>query len=259
MSSARRNDGIRQAVAARERGRAKVRSTTTTVTVASVVTAGALALALPGSSHTTSTSSIPAARAPPRPTRAPPVPAPPVPAPAVPAPPVPAAPRTPAPAPRIPVPAPPVRVPAPRTPAPAQLQLELRWLQLRLLTHFQLRRQPGHLGRLLMPSPAAEATDAEADASASWRALGTLVQLVVTDPAALPEARRLLEADLAAVDATCSRFREDSEIRSLTGGRQPRQPAAGRGHRRGAAGGQADRRRRGPDRRRGHVRGRVRP
>ena len=69
-----------------------------------------------------------------------------------------------------------------------------------------------------MPSPAAEATDAEADASAGWRALGTLVQLVVTDPAALPEARRLLEADLAAVDATCSRFREDSEIRSLKGG-----------------------------------------
>ena len=69
-----------------------------------------------------------------------------------------------------------------------------------------------------MPSPAAEATDAEADASAGWRALGTLVQLVVTDPAVLPGARRLLEADLAAVDATCSRFREDSEIRSLKGG-----------------------------------------
>jgi thiamine biosynthesis lipoprotein len=63
------------------------------------------------------------------------------------------------------------------------------------------------------------ATATDADASAGWRALGTLVQLVVTDPAALPEARRLLENDLAAVDATCSRFRDDSEIRSLTGGR----------------------------------------
>jgi len=63
------------------------------------------------------------------------------------------------------------------------------------------------------------ATATDAEASASWRALGTLVQLVVTDPAALPGARRLLEDDLAAVDATCSRFREDSEIRSLTGGR----------------------------------------
>ena len=64
--------------------------------------------------------------------------------------------------------------------------------------------------------PHAAATDAEA--SASWRALGTLVQLVVTDPAALPEARHLLTCDLAAVDAACSRFRADSEIRSLTPG-----------------------------------------
>ncbi|HEY7883187.1 MAG TPA: FAD:protein FMN transferase, partial [Streptosporangiaceae bacterium] len=64
------------------------------------------------------------------------------------------------------------------------------------------------------------ATATDAEASASWRALGTLVQLVVTDPAALPGARRLLEDDLAAVDAACSRFRADSEIRSLAGGRQ---------------------------------------
>jgi len=64
------------------------------------------------------------------------------------------------------------------------------------------------------------ATATDAEASAGWRALGTLVQLVVTDPAALPEARRLLENDLAEVDAACSRFRADSEIRSLAGGRQ---------------------------------------
>jgi thiamine biosynthesis lipoprotein len=70
--------------------------------------------------------------------------------------------------------------------------------------------------------PHAATTDAEA--SASWRALGTLVQLVVTDPAALPEARRLLEDDLAEVDAACSRFRADSEIRSLSGGRQQLSP-----------------------------------
>jgi FAD:protein FMN transferase len=56
---------------------------------------------------------------------------------------------------------------------------------------------------------------AEAEASASWRALGTLVQLVVTDPRCLPEARRLLAAELDAVDAACSRFRPDSEICSL--------------------------------------------
>src|SRR5271154_5935651 len=54
-----------------------------------------------------------------------------------------------------------------------------------------------------------------AEASASWRALGTLVQLVVTDPRCLPEARRLLAAELDAVDAACSRFRPDSEICSL--------------------------------------------
>jgi thiamine biosynthesis lipoprotein ApbE len=64
----------------------------------------------------------------------------------------------------------------------------------------------------------AAATDA--DASANWRALGTLVQLVVTEPGALAEARRLLTQDLAEVDAACSRFRADSEIRALTGGRQ---------------------------------------
>jgi thiamine biosynthesis lipoprotein ApbE len=66
------------------------------------------------------------------------------------------------------------------------------------------------------------ATDAEA--SASWRALGTLVQLVVTDPRALPEARQVLETDLAEVDAACSRFRPDSEIRALKGGRQAISP-----------------------------------
>ena len=52
----------------------------------------------------------------------------------------------------------------------------------------------------------------QADTSASWRALGTLVQLLVTDPRCLAEARRLLTADLAEVDLACSRFRADSEI-----------------------------------------------
>jgi thiamine biosynthesis lipoprotein ApbE len=61
-------------------------------------------------------------------------------------------------------------------------------------------------------------TATDAHTSASWRALGTLVQLVVTDPGALDEARRLLDNDLAEVDAACSRFRADSEIRALTGG-----------------------------------------
>ena len=63
-------------------------------------------------------------------------------------------------------------------------------------------------------------TATDADASASWRALGTLVQLVVTNPSALAEARHLLTEDLAEVDTACSRFRADSEIRALTGGQQ---------------------------------------
>jgi len=61
-----------------------------------------------------------------------------------------------------------------------------------------------------------------ASAAASWRALGTLVQMVVTEPRALAEARRLLEADLAAVDLACSRFRADSEICTLRAVRGPR-------------------------------------
>ena len=65
-----------------------------------------------------------------------------------------------------------------------------------------------------MPRPAGDTATA-ADASASWRALGTLVQLVVTDSRCLAEARRLLAADLAEVDLACSRFRADSEICAL--------------------------------------------
>jgi thiamine biosynthesis lipoprotein ApbE len=53
------------------------------------------------------------------------------------------------------------------------------------------------------------------EAAASWRALGTLVHLVVTEPSCLPAARTLLEADLAAVDLACSRFRADSELSTL--------------------------------------------
>jgi thiamine biosynthesis lipoprotein len=60
------------------------------------------------------------------------------------------------------------------------------------------------------------ATQAEPrQASASWRALGTSVHLIVLDPGALGAARQLLEADLAAVDLACSRFRPDSEIAAL--------------------------------------------
>jgi thiamine biosynthesis lipoprotein len=49
-------------------------------------------------------------------------------------------------------------------------------------------------------------------ASESFPALGTTALVAVTDPAALREARRILVAELAAVDAACSRFRADSEL-----------------------------------------------
>lgn len=64
--------------------------------------------------------------------------------------------------------------------------------------------------------PAAQ-TPAPAEASASWEALGTGVQVIVTDARQLSAARRLLAADLAAVDLACSRFRPDSEIMGLEG------------------------------------------
>jgi thiamine biosynthesis lipoprotein ApbE len=63
------------------------------------------------------------------------------------------------------------------------------------------------------PRPADDPVAAET--SASWRALGTLVQLVVTDSRDLAQARGLLAADLDEVDAACSRFRPDSEICQL--------------------------------------------
>jgi thiamine biosynthesis lipoprotein len=57
--------------------------------------------------------------------------------------------------------------------------------------------------------------EAEPTAFAAWRALGMLVQLVVTDPGQLDAARQLLADDLAELDLTCSRFRPDSELAAL--------------------------------------------
>jgi thiamine biosynthesis lipoprotein len=68
---------------------------------------------------------------------------------------------------------------------------------------------------------AGTAGPATREASASWQALGTGVQVTVTGAGQLAAARRMLEADLAAVDLACSRFRPDSEIVTLdrvTGG-----------------------------------------
>jgi thiamine biosynthesis lipoprotein len=51
--------------------------------------------------------------------------------------------------------------------------------------------------------------------SLSWRALGTSVQLVVTDPAALAHARDAVQSVLEAIDLAASRFRGDSELSRL--------------------------------------------
>ncbi len=55
----------------------------------------------------------------------------------------------------------------------------------------------------------------ESPVAADWLALGTQVWLLVTEPGQLAEGRRLLEADLDAVDRACSRFRPDSELMRL--------------------------------------------
>lgn len=49
-------------------------------------------------------------------------------------------------------------------------------------------------------------------AQASWRALGTYVQLVVARADLLPAARAEAERVIALVDAGCSRFRDDSDL-----------------------------------------------
>lgn len=51
-----------------------------------------------------------------------------------------------------------------------------------------------------------------APAVASWTALGTGAAVVVHEPGALGVARAAVEAELAAVDLACSRFRPDSEL-----------------------------------------------
>ncbi|MET9910779.1 hypothetical protein ABZZ74_28915 [Streptomyces sp. NPDC006476] len=55
-------------------------------------------------------------------------------------------------------------------------------------------------------------------AAVEWRALGTTVRLVVTDPALLDSCNLLLARHLAEVDAACSRFRTDSELDPGRGG-----------------------------------------
>ncbi|MGH3796968.1 MAG: FAD:protein FMN transferase [Pseudonocardiaceae bacterium] len=52
-------------------------------------------------------------------------------------------------------------------------------------------------------------------ARVSFPAIGTTALLLLTDPQALPEAHTWLRAELAALDAACSRFRPDSELAAV--------------------------------------------
>jgi thiamine biosynthesis lipoprotein len=61
-------------------------------------------------------------------------------------------------------------------------------------------------------------------AGVSFTALGTRVSVLVTEPGDIAAADALLRAELAAVDAACSRFRADSELSRLNaaGGQETR-------------------------------------
>jgi thiamine biosynthesis lipoprotein len=54
-----------------------------------------------------------------------------------------------------------------------------------------------------------------ARATASWEAIGTTVSVHVTEPAALEPSRSQVDAEVAAIDLACSRFRADSELSRL--------------------------------------------
>jgi thiamine biosynthesis lipoprotein len=55
----------------------------------------------------------------------------------------------------------------------------------------------------------------EAAATASWRALGTTVVVLTSDPGKLDAAAECVRAVIEQIDCACSRFREDSEISRL--------------------------------------------
>jgi thiamine biosynthesis lipoprotein len=61
----------------------------------------------------------------------------------------------------------------------------------------------------------------------TFRVFGTTAALVVTDPAALRAARSIADAELAAVDEACSRFRPDSELSRLNGSTGELTPVSG--------------------------------
>jgi thiamine biosynthesis lipoprotein len=71
-----------------------------------------------------------------------------------------------------------------------------------------------------------DAVHAAGFGSARWRALGTAVQVLTADPAALAAAVEAVEALLGEVDVALSRFRSDSELTRLNSGAGHWQPLA---------------------------------
>src|SRR5580693_2071375 len=59
------------------------------------------------------------------------------------------------------------------------------------------------------------AVAAAAPTQDTFRVFGTTATLLITEASALPAARRLADAEFAAVDLACSRFRPDSELSAL--------------------------------------------
>jgi len=55
--------------------------------------------------------------------------------------------------------------------------------------------------------------------TSSWRALGTTAAIVVVGADAHDRARREVEAELAEIDAACSRFRDDTELAAVNAAR----------------------------------------
>ena len=66
--------------------------------------------------------------------------------------------------------------------------------------------------------PAATDVPAVTPAAAQWRAIGCDVRVVVTDPAALDAASRLVAAEVDALDLAASRFRPDSDLERVNAG-----------------------------------------
>jgi thiamine biosynthesis lipoprotein len=62
--------------------------------------------------------------------------------------------------------------------------------------------------------PLVESLPVGAD-TAQWTVWGTVARIVLTDPGRVDAARHLVQGQLDAVDAACSRFRDDSELARL--------------------------------------------